>query len=213
MSWIDLPKEMVEEINAGEYDYSGDFEVVSEVAKVQVDAVFLTKSDGGAVAFNIKMKKENGAFIDAQEWVKSGDSKNNKSTYTDKKTGKEKPLPGVINVQHFLKIVGEDFKSIGEPKAMTMEVFGKVQEVKVFGKLRGRQLIVAKQAYEDEYNNEIKIRTRVVEFMDMDGNNYKGKERLSYWKEKFEKEPVKKLKVKPEKKEPDTETKSALDSW
>jgi len=213
MSWLELPNEMVEEIDSGEYDYSGEFEVISEIAKVQVDAVYLTKSSGGAVAFNIKMKKENGAFIDAQEWVKSGDEKGNKSTYTDKKTGKEKPLPGVINIQHFLKVISEDFKSIGEPKVVTMEVFGTAQEVKVFDKLRGKQLIVAKQAYEDDYNDEIKIRTKIVEFMDMDGKNYKDKERVSYWKEKFEKEPVKKLKAKVQKKEQKAEEKSALDSW
>ena len=212
MDWLNLDEKYIEKVDNGDYDFSGDFETVSEIARVQVDSAYLTVSDSGAMAFNVKMKKENGAFIDAQEWIRSGSEKGNKSTYTDKK-GNERPLPGIVNIQHFLKVIGEDFKSIGEPKKMTMEVFGKPTEVKVFEKLRGRQLIVAKQAYEDEYNGEVKVRTKIVEWMDMDGKNYKGKERLSYWKEKFEKEPVKKLKVKPEKKEPSKEAEGALAGW
>ena len=211
MDWLNLDKKYIDEINGGEYDFN-DFEVKSEVAKVQIDSVYLTVNDNNAMAFNIKFKKENGAFIDAQEWIRSGSDKGNKSTYTDKK-GNERPLPGIVNIQHFLKIIDEDFKSIGEPQKMIMEVFGKKTEVKVFESLRGKQLIVAKQAYEDDYTGEIKIRTRIVEFMNMNGKNYKDKEMLSYWKEKFEKEPIKVLNKKVEKKETNNNAKDTLAGW
>jgi len=211
MSWFEIDENLVDEIDSGEFDYSGEFKVESEVAKVKVDSAYLTKSQGGALAFNIKFVKENGSFIDMQEWIKSGDEKGNKSTYTDKKTGSERPLPGVNNMLHFLKIVGEDIKSIGEPKTFTMKVFGKNEGVKVFEKLRGKTLIVANQAYEDDYNDEIKTRTKVVEFMDLEGKNYKGKERKQYWEDKFVKEPVKLLKKKVEQKKEETD--ASLDAW
>lgn len=214
MSWLELDQELVAEIDSGEFDYSGDFEVVSEVAKVKIDSVYLDKTDSGAMSFNVKFVKENGAFIDMQEWIKSGEAKGGKSTYTDKKTGKERPLPGIINVQHFLKVIGEDFKSIGEPKPFIMKVFGKDKEVKVFEKLRGRMLIVANEAYEDDYNDELRTRTRVVDWMSLEGKNYQDKDKQDYWVERFEKTPVKPLKVKKEvKPEPTQENKLAVDAW
>jgi len=214
MSWLELSDELIEDVETGEFDYSGEFEVKSEVARVKIDSAYIDKADSGAMSFNVKFVKENGAFIDMQEWIKSGEAKGNKSTYTDKKNGKEKPLPGIINVQHFLKILGEDFKSIGEPKPFTMKVYGQDKEVKVFEKLRGQMLIVANEAYEDDYNDELKTKTRVVDWMNLDGEDYKGKPKQQYWIERFEKTPVKPLKVKKEvKKEPDADTQADLDNW
>jgi len=63
-------REMVTGISDGEYDYSGDFEVKSEVAKVKIEAVYIDEAGSGALSFNVKFAKENGSFIDMQEWVK-----------------------------------------------------------------------------------------------------------------------------------------------
>ena len=170
------------------------------IYNVTVNKAYLSKSDGGATAFNLDLLEDvpdnplGGRTFYAQYWIKSGDEKGNKSTYTDKK-GEERPLPGWFPVLHLLKLFGKDFSRLkGKPDKM--EVFGKVKDVYAFPELEGLKTKAVVQQYENEYNGEVSIKYDVPDFMGVDGKNHKGEDIEEIWIKKLDKNPIRKIRKK-----------------
>ena len=64
----------------------------SGVYKTKVQLVYLNQVRSGAISFNIVLKGEDGRDLKESLWIKSGDTKGNKTYY--EKDGKKFPLPG-----------------------------------------------------------------------------------------------------------------------
>lgn len=65
----------------------------SGLQTLTINLAFLTKSDGGALALNIRATTEDNKEVRQQFWVTSGDAKGNKNYYTNK-NGEKQYLPG-----------------------------------------------------------------------------------------------------------------------
>ncbi len=191
---------------------------MSGVYPVEVEKVYLAKSQGGATSFNVEMTEIDpdnplgGRTLYYTGWIKSGDEKGNKATYTDK-NGKEQPLPSWFQVKHFLKACGTELKQL-KPKDATVERFGNQEEVKAFPELTGKKLKAVVQQYESEYNGETSIRYDVIDFINLDGTaTGKGRDEKQ-WESYLERVPLKGLRKKQEpKKELTEEAKKALSGW
>jgi len=190
MDWLNIDNNLVDDYEAGKFDV----EIKSEVLKVKIERAFIRRHESGAMSFNLEFKTENDRTIFAQEFIQSGEEKGLKSTYTDK-TGQERLLPGLLNIMDMCKVVGVDFKSL-KPKDGVIEIAGKKVQIKYFDELMGKTLMIANQAYEDDYNNELKVKTKVVKFMDEKGNDKNGNPVADKYIKKFEKTPVVGLKKK-----------------
>jgi len=202
MDWLNLDVDMLNEIKNGEYD-APEFEIKSDVLKVIVDKAYVTTTDNGAKRFDIEFKTENGRTIFATEYVTSGNDKDNKSYYIDK-NGKPQPLQGVIRIQKFFKACGIDMAKAKTEKTM-VEMFGSQKEAIYFPECSNKKMYIALQAYEDDYSGEIKIKTRVIDFISL--NDEKLNEKIEKYQKRFERTPVVPLKTK---KEPTT-TKQDVD--
>ena len=62
--------------------------------KAVVKLAYTDKSKGGAIGLNIVLENSAGKELKETLWIQSGDKKGNKTYYTDKKSGKDFPLPG-----------------------------------------------------------------------------------------------------------------------
>ena len=89
----------------------GVFMVDSGVYNFIIEVAYLNKSSGGAVALNMHLKDGN-TMLRQTVYITSGDKKGNKPTYTDKKTGEEKYLPGRNQINELCKIVTGNPKGI-----------------------------------------------------------------------------------------------------
>jgi hypothetical protein len=136
--------------------------------------------------------------------VRSGDEKGNKTTWTVKEThseftkkkygvGNEVPLPGVADMQLFLKAVGVN----PEIKDGQIKHKDKVINAGVMPDLQGTKLKLGITQYEDTYNGDITVRNEIKYFMDMAGNNNKGNNIEEKALKYITKNPIKKLKGAP----------------
>lgn len=72
----------------------GGFIVDTGVHKMMIELAYIEKMQSGSVAMHLHLKSvENGALVRTKDYIVSSDAKGNKTTYTDKETGKELPLP------------------------------------------------------------------------------------------------------------------------
>ena len=185
-----------EEMNKTQKVVSGGI-LAPGVYKMQIDKVYAVKKDSGAVQLNVEFKYpkedgEEGKFF-WNSYVQSGDEKGNKATYTDKNTGKEKPLPGVLEFRQLCQAAGID-----NPKTVdaTIELFGEPTPVKAIPEMTGKVVTVGiRNMYDDYREQDVAF---VELFLDRDGKNSKGEDLLDKLKEKIEKTPYKKSKKKKE---------------
>ncbi len=165
------------------------------VYKAVVEKAYVTKSSGGANKVNIEfaIQKEDGSegkFFYGN-YVSSGDEKGNKTTYTNKKTGKEMPLPGLVEVNTFFQAIG-----VANPdtKKATIELFGEETEVLAMPGISGKKCILGLRHKFDDYKE--KDIAYVDTFLDKDGKNSDGDDLLEALTSKIEKAPFKKTKAK-----------------
>jgi len=176
-------------------DVSDGFLLDSGVYKMEVDKVYIRKTDSGAKMFTVELKTEEGKPFTHQTAIQSGDQKGNKTTYTDK-NGKEQFLPGIHEMEHFFQAVGTTSKDV-KVKTGNIEVFGEMQEVVAIPEVTGKKLIVGVQQEENFWNDQLTIKNRVLGYLKSDGTNSKGENKLEKMEQKLKTEPLKKLKNKP----------------
>ena len=198
MDWLDIDKKdldsSVEESDA----YSKEME--SKVGKsleagvhtVKVSNAYLKDSGSSdAVMLHLEYEDKDGNKAYTSGWVKN---KEGKSFYVDKKTNKKKASPELIQFKELLSCMDLDLEEIGNPVEVEMEAFGNKFKVKVFKKIIDKKLKIGLQKYEDDYDDgEIKIKSRVIKFMDLDGK-YKGDDVEEKVIARLEKSPLRKLK-------------------
>jgi hypothetical protein len=183
-----------EQVEVEAQDVKSGFLLESNVYKMIVDKVYVKNTDSGARMFTAEMLTEDNKKFTFSTCVMSGDEKGNKNTYTDK-NGKERPLPGVIQMGHFFQAVEVDILK-AQAKEATIEAFGENIKVDAIPEVTGKKLIVGVFQYENEWNNKVTIKNDVKAFLKEDGTNNDGKDLIDSLKNWIEKNPLKKLKNK-----------------
>ena len=164
----------------------------SAIYEVAVESAFIRKTDSGAKMLELLFITDKGMPFKWSTCTQSGDEKGNKSTYTDKRSGKERDLPGVISLKHFLDAIGEK-----NPAAAPGEViFGdKTITALCLTSVQGKKLKLGINQFESEYNGSINVKNDVIAFMDTDGNNRAGELIEDKVSNKLKNNPIKKLKI------------------
>lgn len=199
MNEFGVSEEDINSVKAGEIV---EYEVIpSGFYCVEIEKAYNRTTDSGAKMFRLEgstvnLKNEREA-VSWETCVASGDDKGNKSTYTDKRTGKEKLLPGVEQVTNLFKVVGVN---ISTTKVIDANVeFGsdkKIIDVRAFTDLTGKKFGACIRQYENEYNGDISIRYDIELFTDLDGKNFAGEDVVTAFVKKIEKSPIKKIRAK-----------------
>lgn len=192
-NWLGIDESLLEEndnISVPEFK-----QIESGVYKVKIDKAYLTTTASGATMLNVDMVEitndnpMGGRHIFWSTAVRSGDAKGNKATYT--RDGKEYPLPGAIMAKHLFKAV--DVPLTVKPKPVKVEHYGNVVDAKAFIELEGKEVCVAIQQYEDEYNGNVNIKIDVKDFFKCSDEGLKEK-----WMKYLERNPLRKLRKKKE---------------
>jgi hypothetical protein len=211
-NWLNVNNEDLEkELQKNEDRKFKSYDVAPGVYNAKLAEVYLDKTDSGAtmVYANVILQTGNDELtMRYSNCLISGDSKGNKSTYTNK-NGKEITLPGVVDFVGMLTAIGTTIDDI-TPVEGAVEAFGDVIKVKVFKELFGKQLMVGVINRENEWDGNVTMRPEVKFWMDKKGN-YKGEYIADKAKESIEKNPVIKLKAKKEKATSDD--KKAAQKW
>lgn len=178
---------------------AGFKQLESGVYSVVVDRCFIRKTDSGAEMFEVTFKTKDDQTVDFATCVRG---KSGKNTYTDKE-GKERPLPAFADIAHFGQAMEIDVMKLNPMIGKLEYGFGsnaKTIDAKIFADLRGKQLKIGVQQYEDEYNGNINVKLDVFAFMKLDGTNKDGENIEEKAVARVEKTPLRKLK-------PDTKSK------
>ncbi len=96
-----------EDFNTIKEQTAGGNVLDSKVYELTVDAAFIRKTPAGAKMLELSFITADDVPFKWSTCTQSGDEKGNKSTFTDKNTGKERDLPGVVSLKHFLDAIGE----------------------------------------------------------------------------------------------------------
>lgn len=132
-------------------DRVGGFSVLpAGIYEATIKMAYGGKSKGGA-GFMAVTLNVNGKDINEDIYVTSGDDKGNKSSYTDKKTKEEKPLPGFTLINDLALITSEGSQELRdlEWETKTVEVYDyqsrqKIpKELEVAVDLIGKRVLVA----------------------------------------------------------------------
>jgi len=163
----------------------------SKVYDVAVDAAFIRKTDSGAKMLELSFKLEDGRAFKWSTCTQSGDEKGNKATYTDKNTGKERDLPGIISLRHFLDAI-----EVQNPDASVGQVkFGdNTIEALCMTNVQGKKLKLGINQFEDDYDGGIVLKNDIKNFMTIAGNNGKGEPLEEKVIASLTRNPIKRLK-------------------
>jgi len=163
----------------------------SKVYEAAVDTAFIRKTDSGAKMLEISFVFPDDTGFKWSTCTQSGDEKGNKATYTNKNTGKEVDLPGVIALRHFLDAIG-----VPNPDATVGTVkFGDDNiEALCMTNVQGKKLKLGVNQYENEYNGDVNLRNDITKFMTIDGNNGKGEYLQDKVEAALKRNPIKRLK-------------------
>ncbi len=164
----------------------------SGIYKVAIESAFIRKTDSGAKMLELSFITDKDIPFKWSTCTQSGDEKGNKPTYTDKRSGKERDLPGVISLKHFLDAIGEQ-----NPAAAPGEVvFGdETITALCLTSVQGKKLKLAINQFENEYNGSVNVKNDIIAFMDTDGNNKAGELIEDKLSNKLKNNPIKRLKV------------------
>ena len=196
MDMLDISQEIIDKVKPEEV-YEGKT-IDSGLYEATVKTAYIRKTDSGAnmleVDFILPPKEgtTEPTLYHYSNCVKSGDEKGNKTTYTDKRSGKEIPLPGVVAFTKFLESIG----SVGA-KAIEGQVKHKDDTIKALciNDIQGKKLMIGLIQEENLWNGNTTIKNDVKYWLDDKGENSKGDDLRTKVKESIEKFPLKKLKA------------------
>jgi len=160
----------------------------------KIDKAFVRKTDSGANMLEVDFIVEVDGKPTTYHYsncVLSGDEKGNKTTYTDKNTGKEISLPGVQAMTKFLTAI-DSLDAAGQKG----QVEWKDQKIEVlaFSGLQGKKLKIGVIQEENLFNGNVTLKNDVKYWLTADGKNSLGKPLAEKAKEAIEKNPIKRLK-------------------
>ena len=129
MGMFDLGTDVKQEVEKDTLGGGGVRE--SGVYDFIIKQAYLTESTGEAIAVNLSMEDVDGGKFKQQIYISSGKAKGKKFTYTDKRTGDERPLPGYSQVNSICSLATDlDFGSIDpEDKVVMVYDFDQKKEV------------------------------------------------------------------------------------
>lgn len=189
---LGVTQEQVQEVEP-ESVYEGKT-IPAGLYDAKIDKAFVRKTDKGAnmleVDFIVEVDGKPTTFH-YSNCVLSGDEKGNKTTYTDKKTGKEISLPGVQAMTKFLTAI--DALDASAQKGQVDWKDNKI-EVLAFKGLQGKKLKLGIIQEESLYNGNVTVKNDVKYWLDAEGKNSEGKDLSEKAKESIQKNPIKKLK-------------------
>ena len=201
MSWLEIDEELLNNVEDEKVSEGGSV-LPSGIYDVEIVQLYARQTDSGAVMIELEGKtevevegKKEEKKIYYSNCIQSGDEKGNKTTYTDKKSGKEMLLPGVVASVHMFQSMGLDFAKATPSKEKVERGQGTI-EAKVFKELRAKKFKACIRQYENEYNGEVSVKYDIENFLDTDGKNNKGESQTEKFLKKIEKSPIKKLKAK-----------------
>ena len=152
----------------------------SGVYKVTIKVAYLTKSKNGALCLNLQTETDKGRPLNGNIYITSGDAKNNKTTYTDKK-GDEQYLPGFSLGNSLSQLVlSKDLSDLDdEPRTINLWNFDAKGEIPTkidaLLELHDKEVIIGviKQLNDKDYKNpngEIRESNEMDRFFDIDTN-------------------------------------------
>ena len=108
----------------------GSFILESGLYEYDIDMAYMVEASTGAVGVNMIFSKGE-QKLKQSFWVKSGNVKGNKTTFTDARSGKERPLPGlsVMNAITFLTVGKTLDKLTTEEKVVKLYSYEAKEEV------------------------------------------------------------------------------------
>lgn len=192
IEWLNIESDLLKEIET-ENVSSGYTPIESGAYIVNIEQAYLRQTDSGAVMFELETATEDNRKISWSTCIVSGDEKGNKSTYTDKKTKKERPLPGLAQVSHLFEACKLDMDAVS-PSKQSVKRGESTINAKVFKELSDKKFTACVRQYENEYNGDVSIRIDIENFLDTDGKNSKGDYLVDKFNAKIEKSPIKLLK-------------------
>ena len=116
---------------------------------VTIKMAYIDYSKGGAMSVNFDFEDENGKKLRSQQWATSGDAKGNKHYYEDKRSGKQRPLPGYQTVDDICVLATDEglFDQDTDSRAVGIYDFTQRKEVpqqrEVLVDLIGTKVILA----------------------------------------------------------------------
>lgn len=116
---------------------------------VTIKMAYVDYSKGGAMSVNFDLEDENGKKLRSQQWVTSGDAKGNKHYYEDKRSGKQRPLPGYSLVDDICVLATDTPLFDQETSSRAVEIYDFTQrkavpqQREVFDDLIGQKVILA----------------------------------------------------------------------
>ena len=212
MSWIDIDETKLEQATEKADSYEPAELPDPGIIPVVIKSAYLRNDyDSSAESFNVEFEYAPEKTFTWTTFIRSGDAKGNKTTYTNKK-GEEVPLPGVVDVNRLFTALGIKMSDV-QPTEAKMEIFGETKNVKYFKDLAGKKLMIALKHEENEYEGNISMRPLIIGFMNEAGL-YKGEDVREKFSKQIEKSPVKKLKKqKQNTSENDEAASKAVNSW
>ena len=128
MGIFDLGTEVKQEV---EKDTLGGGIRESGVYDFLIKQAYLTESQGGAMAVNLVMEQVGGGQFKQQIYISSGRAKGQKFTYTDKRTGDERPLPGYSQINSICAMAADTEFNKVEPENKMVMVYNHTQNKEV----------------------------------------------------------------------------------
>lgn len=116
---------------------------------VTIKMAYIDYSRGGAMSVNFDFEDDNGKKLRSQQWATSGDAKGNKHYYEDKRSGKQRPLPGYSIVDDICVLASDTplFDQETSTRAVNIYDFTQGKEVpqqrEVLDDLIGKKVILA----------------------------------------------------------------------
>jgi hypothetical protein len=190
LSMLGITEETIEAVEP-ESVYEGSTRPAG-LYKATVDKAYVRKTDSGASMLEIDFKMEDGSDFHYSNCVKSGDSKGNKTTYTSK-SGKEVPLPGVVELSKFLTAIDSIKASAVEGQVVHKD--NKITAL-AFQNLQGKKLTIGINQEESFYQGDVLTKNNIKYWLDENGENSAGDNLKEKVTESLEKHPVKKYRPK-----------------
>lgn len=187
LSTLGISSEVYESVEAQQVS-SGSTAWEPAVYDVAVEQAFVRKTDSGANMLHVDFITRDGQKLFWSTCILSGNEKGNKSTYV--KDGKELPLPGVVEMNHFQAAAGKPL----EVKEGQVKFKDQTINALCLTKMTGAKLKIGVINEENTYNGNTTLRNAIRAFLTLDGKNSAGEDMLEKLEESIAKNPIKKEK-------------------
>ena len=206
-----------EDLERGYEPPKGGGATQSGLYNVTIDRAYAVKNPNtGSVMLHVEMTEVDpknplgGRQLFTSDLLQSGDEKGNKDHF-ETKDGRKVSFQGVRILKQLCDL-NDGCTNINDIdwQEVQMERFGNMEKVIAAKSLTGTKAVAVFQQYEDSYSGEMKIKSKVIQFIPVGDDELEMK-----WKEYLEKHPIKleKKKTTPKPSVADFEAKTNLAGW